>query len=207
VRTHRFWVSWLAIGLNVGCASISEFRVHPLEVCAGEAVSVHWDVFGRATLKSSPELPGTGPQPSEGTRSFQVPHSTRFTLKVWNVLRDTSADADVNVEPLQPLSYGAIASCDANTRVIAARLDLDQQVGSGLRVGSVANPLDRALEIEKDARRVSLAPGAKSDALNGLAARGAWQLDSRLAQGESCDSALRSLRQRLEFTFYRLCTR
>lgn len=180
-----------------GCASIDRFAVTPRSVCRGDTVTAAWSANGDVRLLSQPTLKGTGAQPATGKQAFAVKQPTRFTLIATRAFGSQTAAADVAVAPAER-GYGAVAQCIASERLIRARLQLDNQTSGQLQVETVSNPLDRLLRVSKGSHTARIAPDAQSAAFRGMPVRGAWQLASPLKAGETCTSAMRGLRQRLQ---------
>jgi len=183
----------------VACAHVEAFRADPVTVCAGDAVRVVWEAEqGAVRLDSDPELPGTGASADAGSQVFTLRTDTRFTLLVDGLFRDDHAEADVVVTPEEgEQGYGEVATCDEAARAIHTTVRLSHQVSPLLRVEQVRNLHDRPLVVEKGGRRAELASLGQSDALAELPVQGAWRLRSPLAPTETCEEALRSVRQRL----------
>lgn len=191
-------------GALAGCASINSFRVSPRSVCRGDTVVASWSATGRVSLRSTPVLPGTGAQASSDEKSFIVHKPTHFVLTARRLFDQKAAEADVAVEPRQ-LAFGSVAQCDAKTRVISAMLVLDRQLSGAFEVDAVRNPLDRTLHISKDGRTAELGAHQQSSKFAGQPVRGTWRLTSPLAPAESCRTAMRGIRQRLQIQLTLKC--
>lgn len=195
--------AWLLVLLLAACAHIDHFGAEPRNACAGDEIRVRWDAAGSVELAAKPPLPGTGSLPSHGEASFRVEEDTRFVLRAHRLLRDARAEADVEVAPAEQ-GFGEVARCSQDQGV-RAEFALATQLSEGFRVGAVRNVLERTVEVEKGGRRVVLSPGEKSAALQGEPVVGTWLLRSPLAPGETCDAALRSVRQRLQVAIGLAC--
>ncbi len=195
-----------AAAMLAGCASIHHFAVSPRTACSGDTVVADWSAAGQVQLSSTPSLQGTGKQPDHGQKPFLVHQSTRFVLTAKRLFGSKTAEADVSVAPRER-SYGTVASCDAESRRISADLTLEHQLSGSFSVATVGNPLDRQLRVAKAGKTQTLPPHGRSNAFRGEATRGVWQLSSPLAPGETCESAMRSIRQRLQMQLQLICGR
>jgi hypothetical protein len=204
IRYRALGIFALLVG-SAACAHVHKLTATPGDACPGGEVTVTWDAFGSTTLTSAPILTGTGRQKAQGSRTFQISETTRFTLTAHHLLCDDSAEADVVVTGPDPLGFGDIAQCDDGRRLLSASVELDSQVAPNLDVDSIRNPGQRPLVVSKDDVNVSLPAGAKSGPIERLRARGTWSLESPLEPGETCERALRSVRQRLQFEFQPRC--
>lgn len=200
---HQVLGALLCTGLSA-CASIEHFRAEPRNACRGDTIAVTWEAQGCVRLAAAPELPGAGSQPSRGEASFAVDEDTRFTLTADGLFGEETAEADVVVAPPE-LTFGAVAECLPGRDGIRADFTLADQLGPGFRVASLSNVQGRPLAVRRGGRQTSLAPGSANDALRGEPARGHWTLTSPLAEGESCEDALRSIRQRLRIRIHLVC--
>lgn len=189
-------VVFLAI-IITGCASIDRFAVTPRTACRGDAVTASWSVQGDARLKSDPSLSGTGRQPATGRQRFVVSKDTRFKLITSTLFDRQTAAVDVMVAPPEH-TYGAIAQCSVNQRLISTQFRLGDQLSRQLRIKSIDNPLDRSLRVSKRSRTILIEPHAENATFRGMPVSGIWQLASPLKPGEACTSAMQALRQRLQ---------
>jgi hypothetical protein len=188
----RCWI--IIVAASSACASIETFRAEPRSVCAGDEVNVEWKACGSVRLDATPTLPGAGSKPSRGSEAFTVDSPTHFELTVNGLFGEKTAEADVSVAPPNR-TFGDVASCESGR--LQAGFVLDKQVSGELAVSTVTNVLEREIIIEKEGRLVELAAGDGSRELEGEKVAGAWRLISPLRQGETCDQALDSVRQRL----------
>lgn len=189
-----------------GCASIQQFSVLPRTACSGDTVVAEWSATGQVRLTATPPVQGTGIQTESGKKDFVVKQPTRFVLLAKRLFGSKSAEADVAVAPRER-SYGDVATCNAQTRLISTDLTLDHQLSGSFSVANVTNPLNRNLRIGKSGKTQELPPHDRSDAFRGESTRGTWELSSPLAPGESCDTAMRSIRQRLQVQLELICGR
>lgn len=189
-----------------GCASIQHFSVSPRTACNGDTVIAEWSAAGQVRLTATPPLQGTDIQVEHGEKAFVVKQSTHFVLTARRLFGSKSAEADVEVAPREH-SYGAVATCNAQTRLISTDLTLDHQLSSNFSVATVSNPLNRNLRVDKAGKTQVLTPHGHSDAFRGDPTQGTWRLASPLGSGESCDTAMRSIRQRLQMQLELICGR
>jgi hypothetical protein len=187
------------------CSSIGTLTATPDYACVGSPVDVHWEAKGRVKLTSEPALDGTGSQKKKGTRRFTVATRTRFVLEARGLFgAPKTAEADVDVAP-GDLTRTAVAVCDEAARVLTTTLDVSAEVSGAFLVASVVNTQERSIAVAREGRRAQLAPHGSSAVFAGVPLQGAWQVSSPLAPGESCVSALRGIRQKLQVKFLLQC--
>lgn len=192
------------IGLISGCASIHHFAVTPRATCEGNTVKAAWSADGRVVLTSTPKLKGTGEQPSSGERQFVVHRPTHFELQAHGLFESKKAEADVDVAA-QRHGYSAVAECRPADRLITTQIKLGQQISKQFTVQAIGNQMNRALHVAKDGRAETIPAHGQSDSMAGLHAQGTWHLATPLKPAETCESALRSIRQRLSMQLTLAC--
>ena len=209
--TYRAGTSRLVFALLLAtclsaCASIQTFQAKPRNACGGDAVSVSWQASVPVELSAKPTLPGTGAMPPSGTATFTVAKSTRFVLTARGMFGEKTAEADIEVAP-EVQTFGSFANCSSDERALTSVFSLTNQLAPTFAVKSVRNAYPRELIVRKDDREARLAAGEASDALRDTPVLGKWRLDAPLAPGETCDAALRSVRQRLSVEVHLDCGR
>jgi hypothetical protein len=201
----------VAVSLLAGCASIQVFEVSPRLACPGDTVHLTWAASGRVTL-DTPSQAGTE-QPSAGTLDVTLQRPARFTLEAHRLFKDASAEADVEVAPPDK-GFAEVARCDPAARWLEASFVLESQLSSTIQVGRVRNVSERPLVVLREGHELTLAAacvgetsacGADSEVLRGHVARGRWVLRSPLADAETCEAALRSVRQYLQVELQLRC--
>lgn len=205
---YCIWRYLVVLAISTGtasCASIQDFSVSPRSACSSDKVLVAWSANGDVNLTSSPTLAGTGKQPSQGQKSFSLQQSTHFVLTATRLFGSKHAEADVAVAPRER-GYGEVAMCSAGKHQITARVNLDKQISSSFMVDAIRNPLNRTLRVSKSGHTVDIEAHGKAQFRN-VPAGGVWLLSSPLNPNETCDSALRSIRQRLEMQLVLMCGR
>jgi hypothetical protein len=204
-RTSSLIYALLLATCLSACASIQSFQAKPRNVCAGDDVTVSWQASVPVELSAKPTLPGTGRMPPSGTATFPVAKPTQFVLTAPRLFGgDLTAEADIQVAP-EVQTFGNIASCSADERALSTVFALTDQLAPTFVVKSVRNAFPRELIVRKDDRAARLAPGETSGTLRNTPVLGTWRLDAPLGPGESCDAALRSVRQRLSVEIHLDC--
>jgi hypothetical protein len=194
----------VAAVLVSACAQIERFRADPRNACAGDRVTVQWSARWRPRLDAMPVLPGIGRVPGTGAEEFEVEETTHFVLTARGLFGDETAEADVEVAPRE-LGFGEVAQCVEADGVLRSEFAIVRQVSSAFLVDTVANVLPRPLAVEKGEREVRLEANGESDGLRGQPATGTWVLTSPLDPGETCETALGSVRQRLRLRIRLAC--
>jgi hypothetical protein len=195
----------VVVPVLAGCAKIQQFEVRPLVACPGDQVHVSWQASGSLTL--DPPLEGRADLPSTGSADVTVNPPAQFTLRAHRLFKSASAEADVELAPAKDEGFAEPARCDEANRRLETTFVLDLQLASGVEVERICNPSERELIATKDGHEVEIAasdpdqpPRCASHGAEHLAPRGVWLLRSKLGNGETCEAALRSVRQRLAVT-------
>lgn len=195
-------VAFLAMSLST-CAHIENFRADPRNACRGDLVTVRWSARWHPGLEATPEVPGTGAVSGTGERLFKLEETTRFVLTARGLFDEQTAEVDVEVAPPE-LGFGEKADCSEGAG-LRTEFPLHTQLSTAFRVDTVANVLPRAISVTKGQQEVKLKAHGESDALRGQPATGTWILTSPLDPGETCENALRSVRQRLRLRIRLVC--
>jgi len=203
--TWRYFLVLAISTSTASCASIQHFSVSPRSACSSDTVLAVWSASGTVSLTSTPILAGTGAQPSQGEKKFVVKEPTHFILTATRLFGSKHSEADVNVAP-HALGYGEIAMCSASEHQITAHLTLNNQISPSFMVAAVRNPLNRTLRVSKSGHTVDIEAHGEA-LLRNVPASGVWLLSSPLNPSETCNSAMHSIRQRLEMQLVLMCGR
>lgn len=180
------------------CAKVNQFEVAPRAACRGDTVTVRWSVAsGSASLGATPSVAGMGSKEDEGTLSFSVEEPTRLVLTATGLWKDQTAEVDVEVAKQAAFGFGEVATCDEAARILKTQFDLNEGLSDAFTVGEVRNKTQRVLTVAKGGVKDTLPSEAVSDKFKSVPAQGGWTLQSPLGEGETCNEALRSIRQRL----------
>jgi hypothetical protein len=203
----KILVMLLVTPLVAGCAQIKYFSVAPTTICPGEAVQADWKASDRVILSAVPPLPGTGEGPPEGSLSFTPAQDTRFTLKVPALLKSAQREWDVTVIPTQSSRLmGGVAQCGGNPASISATFSVQEKdTSSRVQVTSIRNNYQRRLKVGKDNVEVEIGPGTETDQFKNVPVSGTWTIRAPIADGETCDAVLDSVRSRLTINMQMSC--
>ena len=184
--------------VNVGCdAKISEFTPSAHYVCAGQRVTLAWQVTGDATVKVTPpqvSLPD-GKVDSQGTGFIEPTQTTTVELHATRCLGNpTSSIQTIRVIPPDPVpknlvvSIGDAAASPTCTDGRVSATIHPKNFDPGLTVAMVSehNGDARTYQVTHAGVSGTVGPGAASPAFSGKPVLGDWTLTSPLTGQESC---------------------
>jgi hypothetical protein len=171
-----------------GCAAVRKFTVTPHEICPGTRVKTDWDVTGRPTVRTSPDLP------PESDRTYAPTANTDFIISAKTLLKTATAPPNTVTlytgtsgsprEMDQPLTFRS--KCIGN--LVVAQQDLrPQDWDSKITIESMTSNEDREVTIEHDGKRATLTPQNPASAVfSGSRMVGSWRISLPLKSGETC---------------------
>jgi hypothetical protein len=194
----RWPASTLLLFAAVGCtpAQVLSFHVEPPNICAGERVTVTWDVRGKAALNARPIPNGwdVGKVPSSGSRTVAVDSTTTFAVVAVEANPAEGhrrGEGQVLVVSPSSTQMAASAACDSSGQTYVGTFSFGA-ASARLRVANIESPTlvksgastARQVCASHLGQTVCVEPGGvmKMDAL----AAGAWTLSSKLSAGETC---------------------
>lgn len=171
---------------------MNSFKAEPNEICRGSQVRLTWDASKAGTLAATPTIAGMGPVASHGNQLVAPAATTHFHLEVSNLFGHAGRDVDVAVQDTSNLSKtlsrsmaDSSADCDAKSFWVTAVAPPDFW-DQKLKVGRVSSADGRRYHVEHAGTAGDVAPGAPSDAFNGVAVSGDWKLTTPVGAGEEC---------------------
>lgn len=174
-----------------GCPpAIYSFKAEPNRICGGDAVKLSWSASkaGVITVAQAP-----GPVEANGTAEV-VPrsNSVRYHFEVSGLFGSAARDADVEIAdrktgPIGQSISDPSAACKERTLSVVA-LAPPELVSSRLLVGSLTTLTEdkHTYHVEHAGKAADLAPGASTNAFEGMPLTGEWKLSLTLLPAEQC---------------------
>jgi len=187
------------------CAKVNDFNVEPLRACPGGYAKVQWNVDGSAHLNSAPPVQGSGPLPSSGDKQLKIDKPTLLTLTAETFLNSVHREQKIETE-LQSAGLRDAAHCDHKSKRLLTRIVLkENRFSLRVVVNSVKNDYWRPLIVKKDSRYDLFPTKHESFTFKGVPVQGVWEVSAPLNPGETCNEALRSVRQALTINITYSC--
>lgn len=195
-------IAWAALLSSLAAcnAHIAKFEVAPRHICAGQEVTIAWEVKGQAHLSVVPR-PSSAPDgcvASAGKTTVRPNADARVSLRATRWL-GKSARAEMDISLVAPVEIAAslqdVVSCQDDTLVVRTET---KGFGPGLRsemVGANKRAMDVS-RIDAAGRTISAHVDPGGPATNAFAAlpmNGQWTLTTKLGSGESCSDPPRAL--------------
>jgi hypothetical protein len=204
VRAHAGLavIAWAALLSSLAAcnAHIQKFEVAPRHICAGQDVTIAWEVKGQANLSVVPRPPNApeGSVASSGTTTIRPNANARVSLRATRFM-GKSDGADMDIALVAPVEIAAslqdVVSCQDNTLILRTET---KGFGPSLRsemVGANKRAMDVA-RVDDAGRTISahVTPGGPAtSAFAALPMNGQWTLTTKLGGGESCSDPPRAL--------------
>jgi hypothetical protein len=184
-----------ALCLLPGCGPcVRDFTATPRHVCAGQEVTVAWDVACRATMTAEPALPGipNGAVAEHGRFTFTPDASTSIVLHLTPTFghRTSSTQQVVVGTPVEPLTASlgdeeTEPGCDAHSVWATVHAKRFSEEITAATVES--RPGDgRTYRVRHGGVEGTVSPGVVAHEFAGRPLAGDWVLTSPLAPGETC---------------------
>ena len=182
-----------------GSAQVETFTVAPPAICAGQSVTLTWDVKGRASLKASPAPVGwsDGPVASTGSMTAAPTSTTTFAVIAVdaNPANGNSSGSKVVQVAAGSSPRAATTQCDAAEKKFEGSFALDGY-SSAIKVARISAPTavragvesPRRICVTHDGRQLCLDPNQAVDFA--APAAGTWVLDADRSADESCTPPL-----------------
>jgi hypothetical protein len=194
-------MAWMLTACN---ARVKEFSAVPRHICAGERVSLRWNVVGSANVTVTPpnsELPD-GPVESTGQVTIAPTMKTVVALHVTRPLGEpTTSVQEIEVtNPSETAEVLAASMGDSKARPgcssgkVWATVHVER-FAADVKVATVASHPgdDRAYEVEHAGLHASVAPGTIATTFEGKPIAGDWLLTVPLNSGQTCATIPRNL--------------
>jgi len=174
-----------------GCSpAIYTFKAEPNRICGGDAVKLSWSA-SKAGVITGAQAPGQ--VEANGTAQvFPGSKSVRYHFEVSGMFGSAARDADVEVAdrktgPIGQSISDPSATCNERTLSVVA-VAPPELVSSGLLVGSITTLTEdkHTYHVEHAGKAADLAPGASTNAFEGLPLTGEWKLSLTLLPAEQC---------------------
>jgi hypothetical protein len=196
--SHPFFRFGLVALLGACDARINQFAPTAHYVCAGQEVTLRWNVTGSANMKATPKTPGIseGPIDDDGQATFTPVTTTSIELHVTRFLGHATSsvqevhvtDAPTMAEPLVASLADPGAGC-ADGKVWATIHA--KNFSPDIKVAAIArrNGDDRTYQITHGGVQGDLGPENDTKAFQGTPIFGDWIILSPLRAGEACHTA------------------
>ncbi len=194
-------VALVVITTVVGCAPAGvNFEATPRHICAGQRVTLSWDVVGSATIAASPPVPGIrdGAIPPRGKLSIAPMETTDVTIHATKLLSHPTSSVQtivVRQDDAKPETLSASLGDEASSPscasgVVSATIHA-KRFSAAVKAGNVAVHTGdhRSYRVSHEGVQANISPGRSTDAFQGTSIAGDWLLSSPLAPGEQCGTS------------------
>lgn len=176
----------LVAALLSGCGgpTVQSFEVAPRRVCEGDTVEIRWQATDEARLTSEPDLPVAGTVAASDTLRVVPVEQTRFRLSVVDG-QDYDEQTVLVYGGTERDTLGHSTSAVGDSAVTASFEVPSDKYADVLRIQKAENLSGRRLTVRHAGHQAVLpADTMPSDALNGWAPEGSWELRGPLVAGE-----------------------